>query len=54
MSMEKMIKPVRSKGENTFGWISRRDSYRIQVMEEQLENLTQQVKKLQNEKRPRK
>jgi len=51
MSIEKMVKPIRARGEGNFDWISRRDGYRIQTMEEQLANLSQRLKKLENEKR---
>jgi len=54
MSLELPEKPVRSKGESTYGWISRRDSWDIKELQLKLEALTQQVKRLQNEKRPRK
>ena len=49
MSMQE--KPVRARGEGNFEWISRRDSYRLLVIEEQLTNLAQRMKKLENRKR---
>ena len=51
MSMQEL--PVRAKGEGTYDFVSRRDSVRINNLEFKLEALTQQVKRLQNEKRKR-
>jgi len=45
-----LVKPQRSKGENTFDWISRRDSYRIEIMESQIKELQKTVKRLENKK----
>jgi len=54
MTLELLEMPVRAKGEGTYDYIMRRDSVRINNLEFKLETLTQQVKRLQNEKRPRK
>ncbi len=40
-----LVKPVRSKGESNVMWISRRDSYRISILEEQIKQLQSRVKK---------
>jgi len=48
--MMSLVKPVRSKGEDTFSWISRRDSYRIETMESQIKELQKTVKRLENKK----
>jgi len=38
-----LVKPVRSKGENTYSWISRRDSYRLDLIEKQILELQKAV-----------
>ena len=40
-----LVKPVRAKGEQTYAWISRRDSYRLDVIEKQIKDLQKGVKK---------
>jgi len=39
-----LVKPVRSKGEQTYSWVSRRDSYRLDVIEKQIAELQKVVK----------
>jgi len=40
-----LIKPVRAKGEDTHSWMSRRDSYRLNIIEKQIKELQKGVKK---------
>jgi len=40
-----IVKPVRAKGELTYSWVSRRDSYRLDVIEKQIKELQKGVKK---------
>ena len=49
--MSVLEKPVRARGEGNFEWISRRDSYRLFVIEGQLTNLAERTKKLESRKR---
>jgi len=54
MSFENIEKPIRSKGENTWSWISRRDSYRINELEKQIAQvgqLSNRLKKLEGKKK---
>jgi len=46
-----LIKPVRAKGEDTYSWISRRDSYRLDIIENQLKQLQNDIKKLMRNKK---
>lgn len=39
-----MIKPVRTKGESNALWISRRNNYRLELIESQIEQLQKAVK----------
>jgi len=40
-----LVKPVRAKGELTTSWISRRDTYRLAIIEKQIAELQKGVKK---------
>ena len=46
-----LVKPVRSKGELTVNWVSRRDSYRLSILEEQIKQLQNDVKKIKGVKK---
>ena len=46
-----LVKPVRSKGEQTASWISRRDGYRLIIIEQQIKQIQNDVKKLQGRKK---
>lgn len=46
-----LVKPHRSPGESTVMWISRRDSYRLSIIEEQIGELQIEVKKLARHKK---
>jgi len=41
-----LAKPTRSKGESNVMWISRRDSYRLALIEEQIKQLQADIKTL--------
>lgn len=43
-------KPVRVSGETNVDWQSRRDSYRMDLMESQIKDLTDRIKKLEKRK----
>jgi len=47
----KLVKPVRSPGELTVNFVSRRDSYRISMLEEQIKLILNDVKKLKGVKK---
>jgi len=40
-----LVKPVRSRGESNVMWVSRRDSYRLDLIEKQISELQKEVKK---------
>jgi len=46
-----LVKPVRSRGESNVMWVSRRDSYKLLVIEQQIKQLQNDVKKLQGRKK---
>jgi len=41
----KLVKPQRSRGESNDAWFSRRDSYRLELIESQIAELQKGVKK---------
>jgi len=45
-----LVKPIRSKGESSYDWFSRRDSYRIAVIEQQITELQIAVKRLEKKR----
>jgi len=42
----KLVKPHRAIGESNASWFSRRDSYRLELIESQIEQLQKAVKEL--------
>jgi len=41
-----LVKPHRTKGESNASWYSRRDSYRLAIIESQIEKLQKAIKEL--------
>jgi len=46
----KLVKPHRTKGESNDLWFSRRDSYRLKLIESQIAELQNAIKKWESKK----
>jgi len=46
-----LVKPARAKGEQSASWMQRRDGYRLAVIEDQIKQIQNDVKRLQGVKK---
>jgi len=44
---QKLERPVRSQGENQMDWVLRRNQYQITTLEQQVQQLQTQIKRLE-------